>query len=170
MNVQDSINKKEIQLIKVGASIAATNQESLKKAFDELVALGAEFEEIQFASGVGRTVREKPAEEMRKYAEKLLGIAPKAEEAKACPAQKMKGNTNYRLMMLIAVGSAVAANCEPCLNQSVLALKDVKVHEDEIQIAAEIGLRIKEIKLEDIRDAAAVLTGIEEERSAVCQA
>ena len=71
--------------------------------------------------------------------------------------------------MLIAVGSAIAANCEPCLNQSVLALKDARVHEDDIRLAADIGLQIKEAKLADIREVAAVLTGIDEERRVACQ-
>lgn len=170
MKMQGSINEKDMQLIKAGASMAATNQESFKEAFDRLVALGTETEEIQFAAGVGKAVREKPAEKMKKYAEQLFAVDQLATaEAKGCPAEKMKGSTDYRLMMLIAVGSAVAANCEPCLNQSVLELNDAGVHEDDIHLAAEIGFQVKKFKLADILEVAAVLTGIDEERSVACQ-
>ncbi len=171
MDRQYTIDWKERQLIKIGASMAATNQDSFKEAFDELLSSSVEIEEIQFATAVGRTVREKPAAEMKKYTEKLFFVDPQAiDNGKGCPAEKMRDNTNYRLMMLVAAGSAVAGNCEPCLNQSVLALIDAGVHEGDIRVAAEIGLRVKERKVEDIREAAATLTGIDEERREACRA
>ena len=167
METQGTIDRMEQQLIKAGAAMAANNQQSFGEAFDELVGLGAAVEEIQFAAGVGKAVREKPAAAMGKYVEQLFGVEPKETTGKkSCPAQGITDEAQLRLMMLIAVGSAVAANCEPCLNQAVLALADARVSHDEIRIAAEIGLQVKELKAEDMRDAAVVLTGIDEERRA----
>jgi hypothetical protein len=157
----------EQQLIKAGAAMAANNQQSFGEAYDELVGLGVAVDEMRFAAGVGQAVREKPAAAMGKYVEEVFGVEPQETTGKkSCPAQGIKDEAQLRLMMLIAVGSAVAANCEPCLNQAVLALADARVSHDEIRIAAEIGLQVKELKAEDMRDAAVVLTGIEEERRA----
>ena len=167
METQGTINPVEQQLIKAGAAMAANNQQSFGEAHDELAGLGAAVDEIQFAAGVGTVVREKPAAAMGKYVEQLFGVEPvEAAGAKSCPAQGITDEARLRLMMLIAVGSAVAANCEPCLNQAVLALADARVSHDEIRAAAEIGLHVKELKAEDMRDAAVVLTGIDEERRA----
>jgi hypothetical protein len=167
MKTQGNIDRVEQQLIKAGAAMAANNQQSFGEAYDELVSLGAGVDQIRFAAGVGKAVREKPATAMGKYVDDLFGVEPvEATGAKSCPAQGIKDETQLRLMMLIAAGSAVAANCEPCLNQSVLALADARASEADIRAAAEIGLHVKELQAEDIRDAAVVLTGIEEERRA----
>jgi len=167
METQGTINPLEGQLIKAGAAMAANNQQSFGEAYDELVGVGAGVEEIRFAAGIGQAVREKPAAAMGKYVEQLFGAEPvEAAGAKSCPAQGIKDEAQLRLMMLIAVGSAVAANCEPCLNQAVLALADARVSHDEIRVAAEIGLHVKELKAEDMRDAAVMLTGIDDERRA----
>jgi len=167
METLDIINQTEEQLFKAGAAMAANNQQSFGEAFDELVGTGVGIDTIRFAVGVGKAVREKPAAAMGKYVEELLDVKPKESQgSKSCPAQNIEDPAQLRLMMLIAVASAVAANCEPCLNQSVLALSDARVSEDEIRRAAEIGLEVKELKAEDIRDAAVVLTGIDEARRA----
>ena len=167
MKTQGTINRIEEQLIKAGAAMAANNQQSFGEAFDELVGLDTGLDAIRFAAGVGQAVREKPVAAMGKYVEELFGVEPvEATGAKSCPAQGIKDEAQLRLMMLIAVGSAVAANCEPCLNQAVLALADARISHDEIRVAAEIGLHVKELKAEDMRDAAVVLTGIDEERRA----
>jgi hypothetical protein len=167
METQRTIDRIERLLIKAGAATAANNQESFREAYDELAALGVGVGEIRFAAGVGKAVREKPAAAMGKYLDELFGVEQvEAAGSKSCPASSIKDEAQLRLMMLIAVGSAMAGNCEPCLNQAVLALADARVSHDEIRIAAEIGLHVKELKAEDMRDAAVVLTGIEEDRRA----
>jgi alkylhydroperoxidase/carboxymuconolactone decarboxylase family protein YurZ len=167
MNTQDAISRTEEQLIMAGAAVAANNQQSFQGAFDELTNLGVGVDEIRFAAGVGRAVREKPAAEMGRFVEKVFGVDPvETAGSKSCPAKQVKNEAHHRLMMLIAVASAVAANCEPCLSQAVLALADGGFPGDEVRIAAEIGLEVKALKAEDMRDAAVVLTGIDEERRA----
>ncbi len=167
METQRTIDRIERLLIKAGAATAANNRESFREAYDELAGSGVGVDEIQFAVGVGKAVREKPAAAMGKYLDELFGVERvEAAGSESCPASSIKDEVQLRLMMLIAVGSAMAANCEPCLNQAVLALSDARVGEHKIRIAAEIGMRVKELKAADMRDAAVVLTGIDEERRA----
>ena len=64
-----------------------------------------------------------------------------------------------KMSMLIAVGAAVAGNCESCLNTAVQELKDAGATAEEIRGAIEIGQTVKEKPAGIIREAADKLTG-----------
>jgi AhpD family alkylhydroperoxidase len=76
-----------------------------------------------------------------------------------CPADKMKKDEDYRRVMLIAAGSAMAANCEPCLNMVIPNLIEVGVPETEIRKAVEIGQYVKDRQADIMKEAADVLAG-----------
>ena len=56
-----------------------------------------------------------------------------------CPADKMRKDENYKQIMLVAAGSAMAASCEPCLNHVIPNLIEIGVPDAEIRRAVEIG-------------------------------
>ena len=81
------------------------------------------------------------------------------QPAEACPASNMKKDENFMRMMLIATGSAMAAECEPCLNTAIPNLIEVKATDAEIKNAVFIGLNVKERKADIMKEAADILTG-----------
>jgi AhpD family alkylhydroperoxidase len=76
-----------------------------------------------------------------------------------CPAEKMKKDENYKRVMLIAAGSAMAASCEPCLNMVIPNLIEVGVPDAEIRRAVEIGQYVKDREADVMKEAADVLAG-----------
>jgi len=76
-----------------------------------------------------------------------------------CPAEKMQKDENYKRIMLVAAGSAMAASCEPCLNMVIPNLIEVGVPEAEIRRAVEIGQCVKDREADIMKEAADVLVG-----------
>ena len=76
-----------------------------------------------------------------------------------CPAEKMKKDENYKRVMLVAAGSAMAASCEPCLNMVIPNLIEVGVPDAEIRRAVEIGQYVKDRQADIMKEAADVLAG-----------
>ena len=66
---------------------------------------------------------------------------------------------DYKVTMLIAAGSAMAANCEPCLNRVVPDLIEAGVAEADIRKAVEIGQFVKDKPAAIMKEAADALTG-----------
>ena len=66
---------------------------------------------------------------------------------------------DYKVTMLIAVGAAMAANCEPCLNKVVPDLIEAGVAEADIRKAVEIGQFVKDKPAAIMKEAADALTG-----------
>jgi alkylhydroperoxidase/carboxymuconolactone decarboxylase family protein YurZ len=66
---------------------------------------------------------------------------------------------DYKVTMLIAAGAAMAANCEPCLNQIVPDLLEAGVAEADIRKAVEIGQFVKDKPAAVMKEAADMLTG-----------
>ena len=76
----------------------------------------------------------------------------------SCPAEKMEKDENYRRVMLVAAGSAMAASCEPCLNMVIPNLIEVGVPDTEIRGAIEIGQTVKERPAGIMKETAEKLT------------
>ena len=76
-----------------------------------------------------------------------------------CPAEKMQKDENYKRIMLVAAGSAIAANCEPCLNMVIPNLIEVGVSDAEIRKAVEIGQYVKDREADIMKEAADLLAG-----------
>ncbi|MHC4430126.1 MAG: hypothetical protein ACYS0D_16240 [Planctomycetota bacterium] len=114
------VDSKVARLIAVGASMAANNESRFAESVECLKADGAHEDEIRLAVQVGQTVKDKPAGVMKTTADRLTGTSLVREApAGECPAEKMKQTPVYAVMMLIAAGSAMSANCEPCLNKVI---------------------------------------------------
>ena len=80
----------------------------------------------------------------------------------------MRRDPIYAVMMLIGAGSAMAANCEPCLNKVSPDLIDAGVADEDIRRALEIGQSVKDQKADEMKEAADILAGTAlSERSAV---
>ena len=71
----------------------------------------------------------------------------------------MKQTPVYAVMMLIAAGSAMSANCEPCLNKVIPDLIEAGVAEQDIRRALEIGQSVKDQKSDEMKEAADILAG-----------
>ena len=76
-----------------------------------------------------------------------------------CPADKMQKDENYKRIMLVAAGSAMAASCEPCLNHVIPNLIEIGVPDAEIRRAVEIGQYVKDREADIMKEAADVLAG-----------
>ena len=76
-----------------------------------------------------------------------------------CPADKMRKDENYKQIMLVAAGSAMAASCEPCLNHVIPNLIEIGVPDAEIRRAVEIGQYVKDREADIMKEAADVLAG-----------
>ena len=44
---------------------------------------------------------------------------------------------------LIAIGASITANCHPCIKYHVGKAREMKIAEDEIQQAIDVGLRVR---------------------------
>ena len=76
-----------------------------------------------------------------------------------CPAETMQKDENYKRIMLVAAGSAMAASCEPCLNMVIPNLIEIGVPDTEIRRAVEIGQCVKDREADIMKEAADVLAG-----------
>ena len=76
-----------------------------------------------------------------------------------CPADNMQKDENYKRIMLVAAGSAMAASCEPCLNHVIPNLIEIGVPDAEIRRAVEIGQYVKDREADIMKEAADILTG-----------
>ena len=48
-----------------------------------------------------------------------------------------------KMKELIAIGSSVAANCHPCVKYHIGKARDMKIAEDEIQQALDVGKMVR---------------------------
>jgi len=162
------IDGKVARLIATGAAIAANNESRFTEAIEALRAEGAHEDEIRLAVQVGQTVKDRPAGIMKTLADDLAGTRLVGEAPSGgCPAQEMKQIPVYAVMMLIAAGSAMSANCEPCLNKVIPDLIEAGVADEDIRRALEIGQSVKDQKADEMKEVADILAGTNlSERSA----
>jgi hypothetical protein len=71
----------------------------------------------------------------------------------------MVKDEKYKVMMLIAASSAMAANCELCLNKVIPDLIELGVSEADMRKAVEVGQFIKDKPANIMKEAAEALTG-----------
>ncbi len=72
---------------------------------------------------------------------------------------------NYKTKMLIAVGTAVTANCQPCLESAVTVARDNGLEEREILEAIGIAKMVRRGAIGNMDEFASVLTGNAEENA-----
>ena len=68
-------------------------------------------------------------------------------------------NLDQRTQLLIALGSSIAAGCQPCLETIVGQARAAGIAEDELQSAAIIGQFVKDQPAEDMKQLADELLG-----------
>ena len=157
---QEIVDSKVARLIAIGASMAANNESRFIELVESLKADGAHEDEIRLAVQVGQTVKDRPAGIMKTLADDLTGTSLVSEAAPGgCPAQAMKQTPVYAVMMLIAAGSAMSANCEPCLNKVIPDLIEAGVADQDIRRALEIGESVKDQKADEMKEVADILAG-----------
>ena len=105
---------------------------------------GASNSEILMALEVGKTVKGKPEAIQREAADLLTGTNLLQEvDSEGCRMAEMNQGRTLQIILLIAVGAAMAANCERCLNQAVPGLIEEGVSAADIRRAVEIGQAVK---------------------------
>lgn len=67
------------------------------------------------------------------------------------------GRSDRDLFLLVAAGSAMAAGCEPCLDQIIPNLIEAGVPDGDIRRAVEIGDQVREAAAEYMKEVADVL-------------
>ncbi|MBI5118315.1 carboxymuconolactone decarboxylase family protein [Candidatus Poribacteria bacterium] len=154
------IDRKVTLLVAAGSAMAANCEACLKKIVPELKDAKATDDEIRRAIVTGQFVKDRGAAIMKELADTLAGTSLAGESAvDLCPGDQMKKDAGYKVMMLIAAGSAMAANCEFCLNRIVPDLIEAGVSEADMRRAVEIGQFVKDKPAAIMKEAADVLTG-----------
>ncbi|MFC1706909.1 hypothetical protein ACFL59_08845 [Planctomycetota bacterium] len=132
-------------LIAAGTAMAANSTPVLDEVLTDLVEARVPVDLIRGAVGIGQAVKERPATIMKEAADLLTGTTLlEQQRSGGCPAQGMKQGSDYKVVMLVAAGAAMGANCEPCLNKAVPALIEAGVADADIRRAVEIGQRVKD--------------------------
>jgi len=147
-------------LIAAGAAMAANCEPCLNKIVPALIEEGASKAEIQSAVEMGQTMKDKPATIMKEAADMLAGTnLLEKSKVHTCPAEKLKQEDSYKGIMLIAVASAMAANCESCINQAVLNLIEAGADQADIRAAIVVGQNVKDQAADKMKEVADILTG-----------
>ncbi|MBI4830484.1 MAG: carboxymuconolactone decarboxylase family protein [Candidatus Lindowbacteria bacterium] len=154
------IDRKVTLLIAAGAAMAANCEPCLKRIIPDLKEAKVSDDEIRSAIVTGQFVKDRAAAIMKDVADTLAGAHIGGESATDfCPGDTMKKDTRYKVMMLIAAGAAMGANCEYCLNRIVPDLIEAGVSETDMRRAVEIGQFVKDKPAAVMKEAADVLTG-----------
>jgi AhpD family alkylhydroperoxidase len=139
----------------------ATNCEPcLNMVIPNLIEVGVPDVEIRRAVEIGQHVKDRQADIMKEAADVLAGtgfLDKKVPEE--CARDEMEPLMVDKMSMLIAVGAAVAGNCESCLNTVVRELKHAGATDEEIRGAVDVGQTVKERPAGIIKETAYKLTG-----------
>ncbi len=154
------IDRKVTLLIAAGAAMAAGCEMCLEKIVPDLKEAKVADDQIRGAIMTGQFVKDRAAAIMKEKADKLAGTTLGGEtDLDFCPGDTMKQDPGYKVMMLIAAGAAMGANCEYCLNRVVPELIEAGVSETDMRRAVEIGQFVKDKPAAVMKEAADVLTG-----------
>ena len=154
------IDDKLSLLIAAGAAMASNCEPCLDEVIPELIEAGVPGEHIRGALEIGQTVKDKPAGLMKEAADALAGTSlAKQPASEECPAERLEKDANYQAVMLISAGAAMAAKCEPCLNQVIPNLIEARVGDADIRKAVEIGQAVKDRAAALMKEAADTLAG-----------
>ena len=153
-------NYKRVMLIAVGSAMAASCEPCLNIVIPNLIEVGVPDAEIRRAVEIGQYVKDREADIMKEAADVLAGTSFVDKEVPVeCILDEMEPVKVDKMSMLIAVGAAVAGNCESCLNTVVPELKKAGATEEEIRGAVNIGQTVKERPAALTKETADKLTG-----------
>jgi AhpD family alkylhydroperoxidase len=158
--MQKDENYKQIMLVAAGSAMAASCEPCLNMVIPNLIEVGVPDAEIRRAVEIGQCVKDREAEIMKEAADVLAGTSfLDAEVPERCAQDAMEALTADKTSMLIALGAAVAGNCDSCLDTVVRELREAGATNEEIRGAVEIGLTVKEKPAARTRETAEELTG-----------
>jgi AhpD family alkylhydroperoxidase len=166
--MQKDESYKRIMLVAAGSAMAASCEPCLNHVIPNLIEIGVPDAEIRRAVEIGQYVKDREADIMKEAADVLAGTSfLDGEVPEACGRDAMETLKADRMSMLIAVGAAVAGNCESCLDAVVRELKEAGVTNEEVRGAVEVGLTVKEKPAAIVKETAARLTASPAEPSEV---
>ena len=158
--MQKDENYKRIMLVAAGSAMAASCEPCLNMVIPNLIEVGVPDTEIRRAVEIGQYVKDREADIMKEAADVLAGTRFfDTEIPEQCAQDAMETLKADKTSMLIALGAAVAGNCDSCLNTVVRELKEAGVTNEEIRGAVEIGLTVKEKPAAIVKETADRLTG-----------
>jgi len=158
--VPEIVNHNMTMLIATGAAMAANCEPCLNMVVPDLIEAGVADADIRRAVAIGQTVKDKPAALMKEAADALTGTSLSQKPvSEACPAEQMKESGDYKVILLIAAGSAMAANCEPCLNKVIPDLIEAGVADADIRKAVQTGQFVKDKAAAIMKEVADALAG-----------
>jgi AhpD family alkylhydroperoxidase len=153
-------NYKRVMLVAAGSAMAASCEPCLNMVIPNLIEVGVPDAEIRRAVEIGQYVKDRQADIMKEAADVLAGTSFLDEEVpEGCVQDEMEILELGKMSMLIAVGAAVAGNCEPCLNTAVRGLKNAGATDEEIRGAVDIGQTVKERPAGIMKETAGKLIG-----------
>jgi AhpD family alkylhydroperoxidase len=148
-------NYKRVMLVAAGSAMAASCEPCLNMVIPNLIEVGVPHAEIRRAVEIGQRVKDRQAEIMKEAADVLAGTSFLDEAVpEECGRDEMAGLELDKMSMLVAVGAAVAGNCESCLDTAVRALRNEGATDEEIRGAVDIGRTVKERPSDIIKKAA----------------
>jgi alkylhydroperoxidase/carboxymuconolactone decarboxylase family protein YurZ len=139
------VDEKLSLLIATGAAMAANCESCLKKIVPDLIEAGGDETEFRMAVKIGQVVKDKPATIMKEAADALTGSKlTDQSQSQECPLETMEPGYRFNRAMLIAAGAAMAANCEPCINQAIPILIEAGIADADIRRAVVIAQTVKD--------------------------
>jgi alkylhydroperoxidase/carboxymuconolactone decarboxylase family protein YurZ len=154
-------NYNRVMLVAAGSAMAASCEPCLNIVIPNLIEVGVPDAEIRRAVEIGQYVKDRQADIMKEAADVLAGTSfLDAEFPEECGQDEMESLELDKMGMLIAVGAAVAGNCESCLNTAVRELKNSGAADEEIRGAVDIGQTVKERPAGIMKETAYKLTGV----------
>lgn len=138
------MNEGEVELISIGASIAAGCRHCLTVHVREARKWGVSDREIQSAMSGALQIRESAQAIMARHGSRLLKLKIFAREDQAQSAGGLDPDAPAtRLGQLVAIASSFAVNCTKSLEQHIASARAIGVPEDEIEKAIEISRFVK---------------------------
>jgi AhpD family alkylhydroperoxidase len=120
-----SVTNKEIELVYLGASIAAGCKPCTSYHFRKVKETGASDEEIKNTIADSVSIRDITKKEMENHALNLLGISTKSEI-------NLDNINPDKLTVLVSIGAAFAVNCTSTLNTYIALAETVGITNEDI--------------------------------------
>jgi AhpD family alkylhydroperoxidase len=120
-----ALTNKEIELVYLGASIAAGCKPCTSYHFRKVKEAEASDDEIQNAISDSANIRDIAKREMETYAMNLLGISTQSEV-------KVDNQNLDRLTVLVSIGAAFSVNCTSTLNSYITFAESVGIANEDI--------------------------------------
>lgn len=138
------MNEGEIELISIGASIAAGCKHCLTVHVHEARKWDVSDREIRLAMSEALRIRESAQAIMERHGSRLLKLKIFARERDSQGSDGLSPDAPAtRIGQLVAIASSFAVNCTQSLEQHIASARAIGVPEDEIERALDISRFVK---------------------------